>query len=119
MGLFKGYVVLGILFLVVGIWYIWCSVYRYVMNSKTFRIRVWNFVSGFNGRFKYLELYMVVIGFFIDLCIEFVYVFYFKYFVNGVLNFIYLNNFEYFGMFIMFFIFGFIFLIVVKIRLVF
>lgn len=114
MGSFKGHVVPGTLFLVVGIWHIWCSVYRYVMNPKTFRIRVWNPVPGFNGRLKYLELYMVVIGSFIDLCIELVYAPHLKYFVNGVLNPTHLNNFEHSGMLIMFFIFGLISLIAVK-----
>ncbi|CAO2819731.1 unnamed protein product [Amaranthus hypochondriacus] len=114
MGSFKGHVVPGTLFLMVGLWHIWCSVYRYVTCPKTFRIRVWNPVPGFEGRFKYLELYMVVIGAFIDLCIELVYAPHLKYFVDGVLNPGHMNNFEHSGMLIMFFIFGLIALISVK-----
>lgn len=114
MGSFKGHVVPGTLFLVVGLWHVWCSVYRYVTSPKTFRIRVWNPVPGFDGRLKYLELYMVVVGAFIDLCIELVYAPHLKYFVNGVLNPSHMNNFEHSGMLIMFFIFGLIALISVK-----
>lgn len=114
MGSFKGHVVPGTLFLVVGLWHMWCSVYRYVTNPKEFRIRVWNPVPGFDGRLKYLELYMVVIGAFIDLCIELVYAPHLKYFVDGVLNPSHMNNFEHSGMLIMFFIFGLIALISVK-----
>ena len=119
MGSFKGHVVPGTLFLLVGLWHIWCSVYRYVTSPKTFRIRVWNPVPGFEGRLKYLELYMVVTGAFIDLCIELVYAPHLKYFVDGVLNPGHMNNFEHSGMLIMFFIFGLIALISVKTRLVF
>lgn len=114
MGSFKGHVVPGTLFLVVGLWHMWCSVYRYVTRPQTFQIRVWNPVPGFDGRLKYLELYMVVIGSFIDLCIELVYAPHLKYFVNGVLNPNHMNNFEHSGMLIMFFIFGLIALISVK-----
>ncbi|XP_021768319.1 transmembrane protein 45A-like [Chenopodium quinoa] len=114
MGSFKGHVVPGTLFLVVGLWHMWCSVYRYVRSPNSFRIRVWNPVPGFDGRLKYLELYLVVIGAFIDLCIELVYAPHLKYFVNGVLNPSHMNNFEHSGMLIMFFIFGLVTLISVK-----
>lgn len=114
MGSFKGHVVPGTLFLMVGLWHMWCSVYRYVTNPKSFRIRVWHPVPGFKGKLKYLELYMVVIGSFIDLCIELVYAPHLRYFVDGVLNPNHLNNFEHSGMLIMFFIFGLIALISVK-----
>ncbi|KMT11444.1 hypothetical protein BVRB_5g107680 [Beta vulgaris subsp. vulgaris] len=114
MGSFKGHIVPGTLFLLVGLWHMWCSVYRYVTSPKTFRIRVWNPVPGFGGRLKYLELYMVVIGAFIDLCIELVYAPHLKYFVDGILNPSHMNNFEHSGMLIMFFIFGLTALISVK-----
>ncbi|GAB4834811.1 hypothetical protein Ancab_033079 [Ancistrocladus abbreviatus] len=106
MGSFKGHVVPGSLFFIVGIWHMWCSLYRYVVNPKGFRFRVWNPVPGFDGRLKYLELYVVVIGAFIDLCIELLYATHLKFFVNGVLNPSHLNNFEHSGMLIMFFVFG-------------
>lgn len=106
MGSFKGHVVPGTLFLVVGIWHMWCSVYRYAWNPKSFEVRVWNPVPGFGGRLKYLELYMVVIGAFIDLCIEFLYSTHLKFFVEGVLNPSHMNNFEHSGMLLMFFVFG-------------
>ncbi|KAL9270634.1 Transmembrane protein 45B-like protein [Drosera capensis] len=106
MGSFKGHVVPGTLFLMVGIWHMWCSVYRYATNPNGFRLRVWNPVPGFGGRLKYLELYMVTIGAFIDLCIELLYATHLKFFVNGELNPSHLNNFEHSGMLVMFFIFG-------------
>ncbi|KAK9699048.1 hypothetical protein RND81_08G149600 [Saponaria officinalis] len=114
MGSFKGHVVPGTLFLMVGLWHMWCSVYRYVTGPKSFRVRVWNPVPGFGGRVRYLELYMVVIGAFIDLCIELVYSPHLKYFVNGILNPNHMNNFEHSGMLIMFFIYGLISLVSVK-----
>ncbi|XP_073051043.1 uncharacterized protein [Primulina eburnea] len=106
MGSFRGHIVPGTLFLVVGIWHMWCSVARYVSNPKSFRFRVWNPVPGFNGRIKYLELYVVTIGGFIDLCIEFLYSTHLKIFVHGGLNPSHMNNFEHSGMLLMFFIFG-------------
>lgn len=106
MGSFRGHVVPGSLFLIVGLWHSWCSVYRYATDPKSFRVRVWNPVPGFNGRLKHLELYMVVVGAFIDLCIELLYSPHLKYFVNGELNPAHMNNFEHSGMLFMFFIFG-------------
>ncbi|KAH9602867.1 hypothetical protein KSS87_016349 [Heliosperma pusillum] len=114
MGSFKGHVVPGTLFLMVGLWHMWCSVYRYVTSPKTFRVRTWNPVPGFGGRLRYLELYMVVIGAFIDLCIELVYAPHLKYFVNGILNPSHMNNFEHSGMLIMFFIYGLVALVSVE-----
>uniref|UniRef100_A0A5B7AYK2 Putative transmembrane protein 45A n=1 Tax=Davidia involucrata TaxID=16924 RepID=A0A5B7AYK2_DAVIN len=106
MGSFKGHVVPGTLFLVVGIWHVWSSVVRHASNPKSFRVRVWNPVPGFDGRFKHLELYLIVIGAFIDLCIELLYSTHLKFFVNGVLNPSHMNDFEHSGMLLMFFIFG-------------
>ncbi|KAL9268416.1 hypothetical protein AKJ16_DCAP11724 [Drosera capensis] len=106
MGSFKGHVVPGILFYMVGIWHMWCSAYRYAMNPSGFRLRVWNPVPGFGGRLKYLELYMVTSGAFIDLCIELLYATHLKFFVNGESNPSHLNNFEHSGMLVMFFIFS-------------
>ncbi|GMH09160.1 hypothetical protein Nepgr_011000 [Nepenthes gracilis] len=106
MGSFKGHVVPGTLFLMVGIWHMWCCVYRYVANPKTFRVKVWNSVPGFGGRLKYLELYTVVIGAFIDLCIELLYATHLRFFVGGELNPTHFNNFEHSAMLVMFLIFG-------------
>ncbi|KAA8521248.1 hypothetical protein F0562_011915 [Nyssa sinensis] len=106
MGSFKGHVLPGTLFLVVGIWHVWSSVVRHASNPKSFRVRVWNPVPGFNGRLKYLELYLIVIGAFIDMCIELLYSTHLKFFINGVLNPSHMNDFEHSGMLLMFFIFG-------------
>ncbi|CAN7045048.1 unnamed protein product [Brassica oleracea var. botrytis] len=117
MGSFKGHALPGTLFFVVGVWHIWSSVVRFVSNPKSFRVRVWHPVPGFNGRIKYLELYVVTIGSLIDLCIEFFYSTHLNFFVNGVLNPSHMNDFEHSGMLLMFFILGFIALFSEKTRL--
>ncbi|KAB1216113.1 Transmembrane protein 45B [Morella rubra] len=116
MGSFKGHVLPGTLFLLVGVWHIWSSVVRYVSNPKTFRVRVWSPVPGFDGRLKYLELYLIAIGAFIDMCIELLYSTHLKFFVNGVLNPSHMNDFEHSGMLLMFFIFGLVALLSEKTR---
>ncbi|XP_004300153.1 PREDICTED: transmembrane protein 45B-like [Fragaria vesca subsp. vesca] len=116
MGSFGGHAVPGTLFLVVGLWHIWSALVRYVSDPKSFRVRVWSPVPGFDGRIKYLELYVIAIGSFIDLCIELFYSPHFKYFVNGVLNPAHMNDFEHSGMLLMFFIFGLIALLSEKTR---
>eukprot|EP00262_Sarcandra_glabra_P007491 TRINITY_DN20337_c0_g1_i1.p1 TRINITY_DN20337_c0_g1~~TRINITY_DN20337_c0_g1_i1.p1 ORF type:complete len:280 (-),score=25.49 TRINITY_DN20337_c0_g1_i1:374-1213(-) len=116
MGSFKGHVLPGTLFLVVGVWHIWSSVVRYVSNPKSFRVRVWNPVPGFEGRFKYLELYVVAIGALIDMCIELLYSTHLKFFVNGILNPSHMNDFEHSGMLLMFFIYGVVALLSEKTR---
>ncbi|XP_051129218.1 uncharacterized protein LOC127250105 [Andrographis paniculata] len=116
MGSFKGHVLPGTLFLVVGIWHVWCSIMRYVSDPKSFRVRIWNPVPGFDGRLRYLELYVIVVGGFIDLCIEFLYSTHLKFIVNGELNPSHMNNFEHSGMLLMFFLFGLIALLSEKTR---
>ncbi|XP_044503311.1 transmembrane protein 45B-like [Mangifera indica] len=106
MGSFKGHALPGTLFLLVGVWHIWSSVVRYVSYPKSFRVRVWNPVPGFDGKLKYLELYVVAIGAFLDMCIELLYSTHLKFLVNGVLNRHHMNDFEHSGMLLMFFIFG-------------
>ncbi|KAH6820471.1 plant viral-response family protein [Perilla frutescens var. hirtella] len=118
MGSFPGHVLPGTLFLVVGMWHIWCSIVRYVSDPKSFRVRVWNPVPGFDGRFEYLELYVIAIGSFIDICIEFLYSTHLKIFANGILNPSHINNFEHSGMLLMFFIFGVTMLLSEKTRFV-
>ncbi|OVA18424.1 Protein of unknown function DUF716 [Macleaya cordata] len=116
MGSFKGHVLPGTLFLVVGIWHIWSAVVRYVSNPKSFRVRAWNPVPGYDGKMKHLELYLIAIGSFIDLCVELLYSTHLKFFVNGVLNPSHMNNFEHSGMLLMFFIFGIVALLSEKSR---
>ncbi|XP_059656968.1 uncharacterized protein LOC132303647 [Cornus florida] len=106
MGSFKGHVLPGTLFLLVGVWHVWSSLFRYVTNPKSFRVRVWNPVPGFDGRIKHLELYLIAIGAFIDMCIELLYSTHLNFFINGVLNPHHMNDFEHSGMLLMFFIFG-------------
>lgn len=106
MGSFKGHALPGTLFLMVGVWHIWSSVVRFVSNPKSFEVRVWNPVPGFNGKLKHLELYVVAFGAFIDLCIELLYSTHLKFFVDGVLNPSHLNDFEHSGMLLMFFLLG-------------
>lgn len=117
MGSFKGHALPGTLFLVVGVWHIWSSVVRYASNPKSFRVRVWSPVPGYNGKLKYLELYVIAIGAFIDMCIELLYSTHLKFFVDGVLNPSHMNDFEHSGMLLMFFVFGFITLLSEKTRL--
>ncbi|KAF5203631.1 transmembrane protein 45B [Thalictrum thalictroides] len=116
MGSFKGHVVPGSLFLVIGVWHMWCSIVRYASNPKTFRMRAWNPVTGFDGKLRHLELYVVVVGTFIDLCIELLYSTHLKFFVHGVLNPSHMNNFEHSGMLLMFFLFGIVALLSQKTR---
>ena len=117
MGSFIGHILPGTLFLLVGVWHIWCSVARYVSSPKTFQVRAWNPVPGFEGRLKYLELYVISVGAFIDLCVELLVATQLKFFVGGVLNSTYLNNFEHSGMLLMFLIFGVVSLLSEKTRL--
>ncbi|KAL2550965.1 Aminotransferase-like [Forsythia ovata] len=106
MGSFPGHVLPGTLFLLVGVWHVWSCIVRYVSNPKSFRVRAWNPVPGFDGRLKYLELYVIAVGGFIDLCVEFLYATHLQIVVHGVLNPSHMNNFEHSGMLLMFFIFG-------------
>lgn len=106
MGSFPGHVIPGTLFLVVGLWHIWSSVVRFTSNPKSFRVRVWSPVPGFDGRLKYLELYLIAIGSFIDMCIELLYSTHLNFFVNGVLNPSHMNDFEHAGMLLIFFVFS-------------
>ncbi|KAL8201159.1 hypothetical protein R6Q57_012527 [Mikania cordata] len=106
MGSFAGHVVPGTLFLVIGVWHIWCTVVRYASDPSSFRVRVWNPVPGFNGKLKHLELYVISVGAFIDMCIELLYSTHLKFFVNGVLNPHHMNDFEHGGMLLMFFVFS-------------
>ncbi|KAH7514802.1 uncharacterized protein LOC107430960 [Ziziphus jujuba] len=116
MGSFKGHALPGTLFLVVGVWHIWSALVRYASNPKSFRVRVWSPVPGFDGKLKYLELYIIAVGAFIDMCIELLYSTHLKFFVDGVLNPSHMNDFEHSGMLLMFFVFGSIALLSEKTR---
>ncbi|XP_011028071.1 PREDICTED: transmembrane protein 45A [Populus euphratica] len=116
MGSFIGHALPGTLFLLVGVWHVWSSLVRYASNPKSFRVRVWNPVPGFDGKLKYLELYLVAGGAFIDMCIELLYSTHLKFFINGVLNPHHMNDFEHGGMLLMFFIFGVVSLLSEKTR---
>lgn len=119
MGSFAGHAVPGTLFLMVGVWHIWSTVVRYAADPKSFRVRMWNPVPGFNGKLKYLELYVIAVGAFIDMCIELLYSTHLKFFVNGVLNPHHMNDFEHGGMLLMFFLFSIVALLSEKTRSVF
>nr|XP_043607501.1 transmembrane protein 45B-like [Erigeron canadensis] len=106
MGSFVGHVIPGTLFLVVGVWHIWCTMVRYATNPNTFRVKVWNPVPGFNGKLKYLELYVIVCGTFFDMCVELLDSIYIKFFVNDPLKTYHMNEFEHVGMLLMFFLFS-------------
>lgn len=116
MGSFVGHILPGSLFLLVGIWHVWSSLVRYVSDPKSFRVRVWSPMSGFNGRLKYFELYLIAVGGFVDLCIELLVATHLKFFTNGTLDTSHMNNFEHSGMLLMFFIFGVIALLSEKTR---
>lgn len=103
----------------IGVWHIWCSLVRHVLNPKFYRVRVWNPVPGYNGKLKHLELYVVTVGAFLDMCVELLYSPHFKYFVNGVLNPTHMNDFEHGGMLLMFFVYGIVMLLSEKTRSVF
>uniref|UniRef100_A0A2P2JF73 Uncharacterized protein MANES_17G008600 n=1 Tax=Rhizophora mucronata TaxID=61149 RepID=A0A2P2JF73_RHIMU len=118
MGSFKGHALPGTFFLLIGVWHVWSALVRYVSNAKSFRIRVWSPVPGFDGKLKHLELYVVVFGSFVDLCIELLYSTHLKFFVGGIVNPNHMNNFEHSGMLLMFFIFGVVTLLSEKTRFV-
>ncbi|MCL7039870.1 hypothetical protein MKW94_009760 [Papaver nudicaule] len=106
MGSFPCHVLPGTLFLAVGIWHIWSAIVRYVSNPESFRVKSWNPIPGIDGKLRNLEIYVITIGSFIDLCVELLYATQLKFFVNGILNPVHMNNFEHSGMLVMFFIFG-------------
>ncbi|KAJ0970906.1 hypothetical protein J5N97_018865 [Dioscorea zingiberensis] len=117
MGSFKGHVLPGSLFLVVGVWHVWSAVARYVAAPPgEFRVRVWNPMG--SGRLKHLELYVVAAGAFADMCVELLYSTHLKFFVGreGILNPSHMNDFEHGGMLLMFFIYGVVALLSEKTR---
>lgn len=105
MGSFKGHVLPGSMFLLVGIWHLLNSITNYVVNPRSFRARAWHPARCFSGKARYLELYILLVGTFTDMCIEFFYSTHLKFTVNGALNTNHLNDFEHAAMLLMFFLF--------------
>ncbi|XP_024377077.1 uncharacterized protein [Physcomitrium patens] len=105
MGSFKGHVLPGSMFLLVGLWHTLNSITNYVENPKAFRARVWHPVRCFSGKTRCLELYILLVGTFTDMCIEFFYSTHLKFTVNGAINTNHLNDFEHAAMLLMFFLF--------------
>lgn len=109
MGSFEGHALPGTLFLVVGLWHVWSAVSRHAAGPESFRVRAWSPAPDWlgGGRLARLELYLVVGGSFLDLCIELLYSTHLRIFVGGgVLNPAHMNDFEHAGMLLMFFLFG-------------
>ncbi|KAJ7565865.1 hypothetical protein O6H91_02G078300 [Diphasiastrum complanatum] len=106
MGSFYGHVIPGSLFLLVGLWHLIACIFAFVSNPREFKGRIWHRVPGFHGRLRYLELYIIILGCFLDMCIEFFYATRLKFVENGGLNSKHLNDFEHTAMLLMFFIYG-------------
>lgn len=105
MGSFKGHVLPGSMFLLVGLWHLLNSITNYVVNPKAFRARAWHPARCFAGKARYLEVYVLLVGTFTDMCIEFFYSTHLKFTVNGAINTNHLNDFEHAAMLLMFFLF--------------
>ncbi|MCO5546745.1 hypothetical protein L7F22_000181 [Adiantum nelumboides] len=103
MGSFAGHLLPGSLFLLIGLWHMGNSIVKYVGNPRSFKVAVWHAVP---GRLKHLELYIITMGSFVDMCIEFFYSTHLRFVVDGVLNSAHMNDFEHAAMLLMFFIFG-------------
>jgi hypothetical protein len=112
MGSFEGHVLPGTLFGLVGLWHLLNSILNYVKDPKGFRGRVWHpppaaaaTVFAHAG-LRYMELYIIIVGSFIDMCLEFFYSTHLQFEVDGALNTAHLNDFEHAAMLLMFFLFG-------------
>ncbi|GJN04956.1 hypothetical protein PR202_ga22541 [Eleusine coracana subsp. coracana] len=112
MGSFKGHVLPGTLFLLVGLWRVWSSAARFAAAPvASFRVRAWNPVgsssSSSNNPVRLLELYVIAGGAFADMCVEVLYSTHLRIFVDGgEVNPAHLNDLEHGGMLLMFFLFG-------------
>ncbi|KAL3694407.1 hypothetical protein R1sor_008058 [Riccia sorocarpa] len=106
MGSFLGHLLPGTLFLLVGLWHIFSSVFNYVSHPRSFKVRAWHPIPRVKGRLKYLELYIIMVGSFVDMCIEFLYSTHLTFIVDGALNPHHMNDFEHAAMLLMFFIFS-------------
>ncbi|PKA65252.1 hypothetical protein AXF42_Ash005584 [Apostasia shenzhenica] len=106
MGSFKGHMLPGSLFLVVGAWHVWSAAARYAAEPAGFRVRFWSPMGG--GWLRHLELYIITAGAFADMCIELFYSTHLHFFVGEerILNPAHMNDFEHGGMLLMFFLYG-------------
>lgn len=121
MGSFKGHVLPGSLFLLVGAWHVWAAAVRYVSDPGAFRVRTWRPLGGSSsssGRLRHLELYVVAGGSLLDMGVELLYSTHLHWFVGGdrVLNPAHMNDFEHGGMLLMFFLYGLVALLSEKTR---
>jgi len=106
MGSFKGHVLPGTLFLLVGLWRVWSAAARHAASPSTFRVRAWNPVPS-SSPLRLLELYVIAGGAFADMCVEVLYSTHLRIFVDGgEVNPVHLNDLEHGGMLLMFFLFG-------------
>ncbi|XP_066340271.1 uncharacterized protein [Miscanthus floridulus] len=106
MGSFKGHVLPGTLFLLVGLWRVWSAAARHAASPSTFRVRAWNPVPS-SSPLRLLELYVIAGGAFADMCVEVLYSTHLRIFVDGgEVNPAHLNDLEHGGMLLMFFLFG-------------
>ncbi|PVH34516.1 hypothetical protein PAHAL_8G236200 [Panicum hallii] len=110
MGSFKGHVLPGTLFLLVGLWRVWSSASRFAAAPSAFRVRAWNPVpcspSSPSSPLRLLELYVIAAGAFADMCVEVLYSTHLRIFAGGGVNPAHLNDLEHGGMLLMFFLFG-------------
>ncbi|KAJ3681624.1 hypothetical protein LUZ60_014197 [Juncus effusus] len=119
MGSFKGHVLPGSLFLIIGIWHVWAALLRYVSDPLSFRVRAWNPITRLGEKLIHLELYVVAGGAFVDMCIELLYSPHLKILVgpDRILNPAHMNDFEHGGMLLMFFVYGVVAILSEKTRL--
>jgi hypothetical protein len=102
----------GTLFGLVGLWHLLNSIFNYVKDPKGFRGRVWHPLPAAaatvfaHAGLRYMELYIIIVGTFIDMCLEFFYSTHLRFEVDGALNTAHLNDFEHAAMLLMFFLFG-------------
>eukprot|EP00249_Psilotum_nudum_P005097 c18572_g1_i1 orf=625-1482(-) len=106
MGSFLGHLLPGTLFLFVGLWHLSNSIVKFVADPRSFKARLWHPIPVTTGRLRYLELYVIALGAFFDMCVEFFYSPHLKYIVDGALNSSHMNDFEHAAMLLMFFLFG-------------
>lgn len=120
MGSFKGHVLPGSLFLVVGAWHVWSAAVRHASDPAGFRVRAWSPVEGLGGKVRHLELWVVAGGTLVDMGIELLYSTHLRFFVGreGILNPDHMNDFEHAGMLFMFFLFAAVALLSQKTRYV-
>ncbi len=108
MGSFEGHVLPGSLFGMVGLWHLLNCIFNYVKDSKGFCCRVWHPPAwcAQGSRLRYVELYIIIVGSFVDMCVEFLYSTHRRFVVDGALNTAHLNDFEHSAMLLMFFLFA-------------